>query len=170
MIIQSPDLSQLQGLTELAQRTYTQAFGHSFSPQDLQAHVARHLSQTRIAQMMVEDQWLIAIQAGSMLGFIQIGDAIGVAGAAKEDLELRRLYVSAQHQTKRIGSKLMEAALDLEVLRAAPRIWLDVWEANLGAIRFYQRFGFRIVDTRTFNVASGAETDLDLIMVRRSSQ
>ena len=43
------------------------------------------------------------------------------------------------------------------------RIFLDVWEHNPGARRFYERYGFVVVGDRSFAVASGAETSLDLI-------
>ncbi len=61
---------------------------------------------------------------------------------------------------------LMEAALEHPRLKSAERIFLDVWEYNYGAQRFYQRHGFKVIGGRRFYVESGAETSLDLIMVR----
>ena len=163
--------SDLQKFTGLAQRTFSQAFGDSFDPGDLDAHLESHLSAAKIARMLAEDEILVAEGEGRLLGFVQLGAAdAGLPGAQSGELELRRLYVEAETQNAGLGARLMQAALDLPAARTAPQIWLDVWEANLDAIRFYQRFGFRIVGTRTFEVASDAKTDLDLIMVRRLSQ
>ena len=49
------------------------------------------------------------------------------------------------------------------------RIFLDVWEHNPGARRFYERYGFVVIGDRSYAVASGAETSLDLIMVQLSN-
>ena len=46
---------------------------------------------------------------------------------------------------------------------------MDVWEHNHGAQRFYSRYGFEVVGSRRFEVASGVQMDLDLVMVRCSS-
>jgi ribosomal protein S18 acetylase RimI-like enzyme len=62
----------------------------------------------------------------------------------------------------------MQAALADPQLEHASTIYLDVWEHNPGALRFYRRHGFEVISTRTFAVESGAATSLDLIMARRT--
>ena len=52
---------------------------------------------------------------------------------------------------------------------ASARIFLDVWEHNPGATQFYERYGFVVIGDRSFAVASGAETSLDLIMGQLSN-
>jgi ribosomal protein S18 acetylase RimI-like enzyme len=61
------------------------------------------------------------------------------------------------------------AALSHPRMENAAGIYLDVWEHNQGAQRFYQRFGFQVIGSRAFEVESGAETSLDLIMVRHKT-
>ncbi len=51
-------------------------------------------------------------------------------------------------------------------LQQATRIFLDVWEHNHGARRFYERYGFGVIGQRAFVVESGAATSYDLIMLR----
>jgi ribosomal protein S18 acetylase RimI-like enzyme len=103
-----------------------------------------------------------------MIGYVQFGQANAtVLQSADGDQELRRLYVHADFQNKGIGTRLMDAALAHPQLRDAERIFLDVWEHNPGAQRFYACFGFKVVGQRPFVVESGAETSMDLIMARR---
>ena len=66
-----------------------------------------------------------------------------------------------------VGTTLMDAALRHPRLHSAMSISLDVWEHNHGAQRFYRRYGFEVIETRTFAVESGAATSLDFVMVRR---
>lgn len=152
-------------LSALAIETYTQAFGHSFSPADLAAHLENNLSLRRFEQILSEDTVLLAETGGRMVGYVQFGRLEGSA-----DQELRRLYVHSDFQNQGIGSKLMEAALAQSELQNTQRIVLDVWEHNPGAQRFYARYGFVVVGTQPFEAESGTQTSLDLIMVRRSPQ
>ena len=153
-------------LAELARLTYSVAFGHSFSEADLAAHLETHLSTERFAQIIENDVVLLIIVRGRIVGYVQFGEA-GADSAREGDQELRRLYVHPDFQNQGYGAALMKSALRHPTMKNAPTIFLDVWEKNPGAQRFYQRFGFEATGVRSFEVASGAETSLDVIMARR---
>lgn len=156
-------------LTDLAVITYVAAFGHSFTPEDLAAHLARNLAPANIARFVAEDIVLVAEAGERLVGFVQFGTAgPEYAPESSDDQELRRLYVLGEVQNQGVGAQLMAAALTHPQMQAAPGIYLDVWEHNHGAQRFYRRYGFEVIGTRRFEVESDAETSLDLIMMRRA--
>jgi ribosomal protein S18 acetylase RimI-like enzyme len=168
MIVRTADRSDARTLSELAMETYSAAFGGSFSPSDLASHLKRNLSQSDFERMLDEDTVLVAEVEDRMVGFAQFGAAaIAPETASGNDRELRRLYVLPDFQNQGIGAALMDAVLDYPDVRGAERIYLDVWEHNPGAQRFHARYGFEVIGAREFFVESGAETSLDLIMVRR---
>jgi ribosomal protein S18 acetylase RimI-like enzyme len=156
-------------LSELAILTYSAAFGHTFCDTDLTAHLNKHLSVERFQQILVEDVVLVAELGERLIGYAQFGAAKSLSQNGL-DRELRRLYVHPDNQNLGIGSALMNAALVHLEMASAPAIYLDVWEHNLGAHRFYARYGFELVGSRKFDVESGAETSLDLVMVRGNQQ
>lgn len=67
-------------------------------------------------------------------GFIGITDGAYIAG----------LFVNAQYQSQGIGKALLDYAKT-----RYPRLELDVFTENAGAVRFYQRNGFAITQTKT---------------------
>ena len=158
----------LEALSALARETYSDAFGHTFSATDLAAHFARRLSPESFAEALRGDVILVADAEGRLIGYAQFG-AASCAGAREGDRELRRLYVHRDFQNQGVGTLLMDAALRHPWMQRAGSIYLDVWEHNPGARRFYERYGFEVIGTRSFEVESGAETSLDLVMVRRSA-
>jgi diamine N-acetyltransferase len=152
-------------LSAFAMRCYAEAFGHSFAPEDLAAHLAQQLAPRRVTRMIEEDLVILAEVDRRLVGFVQCG-AFHDPLAQPGDQELRRLYVHPEFQNRGYGSALVEAALRHPQLCSAKRIYLDVWEHNQGAQRFYRRYGFVVVGSRAFEVESGAATSRDLIMVR----
>jgi diamine N-acetyltransferase len=158
-----------EALTALARKTYSDAFGASMHPADLKAHLDRHLSLSRVRQMLAIDAFLVARQDESLIGFVQFG---AVQGESERQfppgaIELRRLYVLAEHQNCGLGARLMEAALGVIDSKGVPAVILDVWEDNDGAKRFYERYGFSVCGERPFHVESGASAGVDLLMIRR---
>ncbi len=153
-----------RALSQLARQTYADAFGASMSGADLRAHLEKNLSVENFAHMLSADTILVAEQDGRLIGYVQFGKCDLEQANAETDYELRRLYVQREFQNQNIGAQLMNVALEHPRMQNAPRIFLDVWEHNHGAQRFYKRFGFQVVGARKFEVASGAETSADLIM------
>ncbi len=155
------------GLLALARTTWADAFGDSMSESDLRAHLEETLSGAWLATALEEDVFLVAEEDGQLVGFVQTGAMTADTPQCDpaSTREVIRLYVIRSHQNAGLGSSLMRAALDHPAAVEALRLSLDVWEMNTGAIRFYKRHGFEVVGERAFEVASGEETDPDLIMV-----
>lgn len=153
-------------LAEFARWTYAIAFGGSFSSDDLEHHLRERLSDDYFGGAIHEDVFLIAEGPPGLVGFVQFGISHAET-AAPGDQELRRVYVHPDFQSQKIGSALIDAALEHPRLRNAPAIYLDVWEHNHRARALYERYGFTVVGSRKFILASGEAGDSDLIMVRR---
>jgi len=106
-----------------------------------------------------------------------IGDAKQPAGYAKlrtgttnqgvtgpDPVELQRLYVDRHAIGHGIGAALMQACIDAARSAGQRTLRLGVWEHNLRAISFYQRWGFETVGEHVFRL--GSDDQRDLIMVR----
>lgn len=165
--IRQAQMHDVDALSMLAIRTYTVAFGDSMSASDLIAHLDQHLSPRQVASMIEHDVVLVAEIDQQLVGYVQFGAAHESANPT--DQELRRLYVDADWHNQQIGTRLIESALNHAQMRAAANIYLDVWEKNHAAQRLYQRHGFVVIGRRRFAVASGVETDDDLIMWRQTT-
>lgn len=165
VVIRVAEKSEVVELSALAIRTYTEAFGRTFSAADLKAHLNRHLLPEHFLRMLERDVVLVAAVGERLIAYVQFGAAEKSVGEER-DQELRRLYVDSTFQNKGYGTMLMDAALNHPQMRNGD-IFLDVWEHNQGAQRFYERHGFVVIGSQSFEVESGAETSRDLIMVRR---
>jgi diamine N-acetyltransferase len=82
-----------------------------------------------------------------------------------DSVELQRLYVDRFAIGRGVGAALMGATLDAARSAGHRTLWLGVWERNLRAISFYERWQFETVGDHEFRLGSDNQTDL--IMARR---
>jgi ribosomal protein S18 acetylase RimI-like enzyme len=152
-------------LSDLAKRTWSNAFGDSVSGDDEAVELEETRSETYFISALKEKTILVAVRSDALVGYVQFGDVdIPEVEARPGDRELHRIYVETALQGRGVGRSLMNAALGHPRLAVASRIFLQVWERNEPAIRLYEGLGFKTVGTTSFTIGSG-EVAEDLIML-----
>jgi ribosomal protein S18 acetylase RimI-like enzyme len=160
--------TDLPSLSELAKRTWLDAFGASVSADDAAAEVENTRSEGYFRSALRVDTILVAEIDGKLVGYVKFGDVrIPEVDAKPDDQGLHRVYVETGLHGRSIGRELVRAALSHPRLQAAPRVYLQVWERNRNAVALYESFGFRTVGTtRVVIGASEVGEDLVLVLVR----
>jgi ribosomal protein S18 acetylase RimI-like enzyme len=157
--------ADLPELSALATRTWLDAFGDSVSAADRAAEVEETRSERYFRDAHRTDTILVAEAGGGLVGYVKFGDVrIPEVDAAPDDAGLHRVYVDTTHQGRGVGRALVEAALSHPCLRAAPRVYLEVWEENRAAVGLYESLGFRRVGTTKVTIGA-SEVGEDLVMV-----
>jgi len=132
-------------LSALATRTFVDTFGHLYPHSDLEPFLAKTYSAQAQRALLSEPNlaiWLLE-QGTTPVGYALAGPCtLPHADVAAGDGELKRLYVIKPLQSRGLGVHLMRTVMDW-LLQGGPRtLWLGVWSDNLGAQRFYARYGF----------------------------
>lgn len=156
-----------EALAELGASTFVETFGHLYSPADLQAFLAESHAPAAYATALANPEYAlwIAERDGHAIGYAQAGPCgLPHEDACDGDGELKRLYLRQSEQNGGVGRALMDAAMAwLE--RDGPRpLWISVWSENIGAQRFYARYGFSFAGEYEFPV--GEQRDREF-MYRR---
>lgn len=159
-------------LAELGTATFIESFGQLYVPSDLQAFLDESHTVAAYAKVLANPSYALWIAERPNLdgvrraiGYAQAGSCgLPHADVKPEDGELKRLYLLKSEQNGGAGRALMDAAMAW-LLRDGPRtLWLSVWSENLGAQRFYARYGFGFVAEYEFIV--GEQRDREF-MYRR---
>lgn len=152
-------------ISDLAGRTWADAFGDSVSPQDLKAELEMTRSIEYFRSALKRDTILVAEAGDTLVGYVQFGDVeIAEAEQRPGDQGLHRVYIETALHGNGIGRELMNAALNHPRLSQAQRVFLQVWEKNERAVGLYESFGFRAIGTTRFTIGAG-EVAEDLLMV-----
>lgn len=109
--------------------------------------------------------WIAAPDNEPPVGFVFVADCkLPVENLEPAAGEIRQLYLLATYQGQRLGAKLMDVALAWLAEQRRTPLYIGVWSENLGAQRFYERYGFRKVGEYGFPV--GATVDHEFILKR----
>jgi len=103
--------------------------------------------------------WWVAHQDLTLVGFAH-------AMLDSTDCKLDKLYVHPDTQRQGVGRSLLLAIQQWARRQHAGRLWLQVNRGNTQAITSYQQYGFRIIESRVFDIGDGFVMD-DYLMEQR---
>ncbi len=154
-------------MSRIATDTFVETFGHLYPPEDLAYFLLNSYSPAAQREMLEKESvamWFLE-RDGVPVGHACAG-ACGLPhpDASEADGELKRLYVLREAHNGSWGSKLLQAALAWLEKYGPRTLWIGVWSENLGAQRFYARYGFQQVGSYEFPV--GATRDHEFILRR----
>lgn len=150
---------------ELLQRVGRKAFADTFSEHNTEEDMSLYLDKSYSAEKIsaeLDDPdgiFLIAFDGENCAGYARlrrIENPDGVTGSA---IEIERLYAVSECIGKQVGKNLMDACLDYARENHFETVWLGVWEKNLRAIRFYEKYGFVKFGEHVFMLGLDAQND-----------
>ena len=150
----------VDAVAALARVVWQATYAPLISQAQIEAMLADRYAAERVrAQLDDPDHaWWIARRDAALVGFAH-------ATHDGTDSKLDKLYVHPAHQRQGIGAALLQAARAWARQRQARRLWLQVNRGNTQAINAYRKYGFRIVESRVFDIGGGFVMD-DYVMER----
>lgn len=158
-------------VARLGAKTFVKTFGHLYTPQDLSAFLSGSRSEAVYAASLRDPNfciWLAEMPGAGCVGYVVAGSCkLPVENLEARAGEVRELYVLADYQKHRLGSRLLKAALDWLASHGRAPVYVGVWSENFGAQRLYGRFGFEKAGEYDFPV--GEQVDREFILKQRTS-
>ena len=150
-------------MAALGPRTFTETFGHLYTPENLAAFLEGH-SETNWHKELSDDRFAVRLaeQDGEAIGFAKLGPPSLPFEPRAPAIELRQFYLLAPWQGRGVADALMAWVLEAAAARGAGEIYLSVFVENPRARRFYERHGFEAVGRYDFMV--GRHADEDIVM------
>jgi ribosomal protein S18 acetylase RimI-like enzyme len=158
--------SDAEALAELGAATFTDTFGHLYPKADLDDFLADNHTPARLAEVLADPDVAVFVAEapdGTLVGYAQVGPAdMPHPDLRHEHGELKRLYVLKDRQGSGLGARLVEPALDWLDAHGKTPVWLSVWAHNIGAQRFYARYGFTKAGEYEFAVGNWRDPEFIL--------
>ncbi len=161
--------ADVPALSRLATDSFVSKFGHMYSAKDLTDFLEEAMSERAIAAELANPARLyrLAEREGALAAYCKLGLTCGFPEYARgaKVLELKQLYTAPGQMGGGIGTALMDWAMAEFETRGADEVQLSVWSGNLGAQKFYARYGFEKVADITFRV--GEQLDEKFLFAKR---
>jgi ribosomal protein S18 acetylase RimI-like enzyme len=153
-------------LAELGARSFTETFGHLYTPENLAAFLASH-SEEKWRSELADPAFAVRIgeAQGMAVAYAKIGPPTLPFEPRGRPVELRQFYVLKDWQGTGAAATLMQWVLEEAERRGGDELYLSVFIDNHRARRFYERYGFERVGRYAFMV--GTHADEDIVMRKR---
>lgn len=151
-------------LSAIAKQTFYDTFTGTCTEEDMQGFLEQYFSEPVLAKEIAneKDFCFFAEIDGKPVGYLRfMEDYSGFPLMQKwKALELKRIYVLSEYRGKGIAQKLMGFILDYATANQYEVVWLGVWEHNLRAQKFYEKYGFvNSGHTHPFPIGDTPQTD-----------
>lgn len=156
-------------VADIARRSFHDAFAADNEAHNIDEYIEASFDEQRIRAELSDasNTFLLAYcdEQSAPVGYakLRVGSVTDYA-LPENSIEIERMYTEQAATGQGIGSALMQACLDTAAGAGFDNVWLGVWENNAGAIRFYERWGFRAVGHKVFHM--GSDPQNDLVMAR----
>ena len=156
-------------LAALGERLWRRTYTGLIPASNLELHLARTFGPAQQREELADPacRTLVLEVDGQLLGYALLRahgpDEPRDSFHFVKPLEVSRFYLDATLHGSGAAGGLMDAVLAHAASAGHDGLWLQVWERNLRAIRFYAKAGFADAGGATFRV--GEQVDRDRLLV-----
>ncbi len=151
-------------LLEIGWQTFYDAFGPPVNTEEnIQSYLKEKFTLDQINKELQQpdSQFFFAVLNTEIVGYLKLNSKDAQTESVHNNaLEIERIYVVKEYQGKKIGQLLLDQSLTIAKQKNVDFIWLGVWDQNPGAIRFYERNGFKIFEKHQFKLGTEIQTDV----------
>ncbi|MEJ7643615.1 MAG: GNAT family N-acetyltransferase [Chryseolinea sp.] len=150
-------------LTALGKKTFYDSFAEMNTKEDMNIYLAKnfHVEQLESELSDGENSFLIVESCGKVVGFAKMRKSEPPNELRGENcIEIERIYAVKDLIGKGVGTILMQRCLRKATEEGFESVWLGVWEHNLRAISFYDKWGFVKFGSHPFMLGNDLQTDL----------
>ena len=151
-------------LSKIAKQTFYDTFASTCTKEDMQIFLEEYFNEQQTAKELSNenDFYFFAEIGNTPVGYLRFMEDYKNFPFMQQwkAMELKRIYVLKQYHGKGIAQKLMDFIVNFSVKEKYKVIWLGVWENNLRAQNFYEKYGFvNSGHTHDFPIGSTPQTD-----------
>jgi len=158
-------LANLSTLVEISRSTFIRAFKKDNNPNDFSHYVNNAFSVENVKTELLHPNttFYFAYKENKLVGYFKMNEKDAQNERFSEkSMELERIYVVSKFQGQSIGKDLLNKAINIAKSKEVNFLWLGVWEKNIDAIRFYERYHFKKFGTHPYYI--GRDKQMDLLM------
>lgn len=169
MTIRELTTTDIPELVALATKIFRDTFTHLNTPEAMEGFISKDYTFENFERELHEADtkyFFACDDEGKAIAYMRLRKNPEVDHLiGSNNIEIQRIYVDQAHQGqpgpggRKVADQLMQLAIDIAKEKKHDWIWLGVWEHNLRAQRFYQKWGFEKFSEHDFYMGDERQTD-----------
>lgn len=150
-------VDEIAATTALAREIWNQHFPSIIGQAQVDYMLATFQSEEAIRRQIREAgyEYYLVLEEGESVGYVAIVPGSGAPSA----LQLSKLYLRDSCRGRGLGRRVTEWLEREGEARGVREVWLTVNKDNVDSIAFYERVGFRIVESMVTDIGDGFVMD-----------
>ena len=162
MIISEVQNGDLKEFFPFIRKTFEDTYSIHNTPENMEIYITQNLSDEQLTLEFHNQNCLFFI--GKIEERLSSYLKLNILDAQTDNhdldaIEIERIYVDKKFQKKGLGARLINHSIEVGKNLSKPYLWLGVWNKNENAIGFYERMGFEVFDTHSFQLGDDLQTD-----------
>ncbi len=158
-------IEDIPALSLIARQTFFDTFTGTCTHEDMQGYLDQYYNNEQLGKEIMDPETFcfFAETKGKPLAYLHFKEDYSNFSMIKKwkALELKRIYVLKEFHGQGIAQKLMDFILNFALEKKYEVVWLGVWEHNIRAQKFYEKYGFiNSGYTHDFPIGNTPQTDL----------
>jgi len=160
--IKPAGLPEAELIADIARKTFMETYGEMNTPENMEAYLNSQFSDEKLVEELQHPRtrFFLAYLNGIPVAFTKVRDDRKAKKLEEiKALEIQRIYVLQEYQGFSMGKAMLDMIKELARKDGYQTIWLQVWQKNNKAIRFYQKAGFTVFETAKFLLGNSSQQD-----------
>ena len=145
--------SDIDDLLRISWKTFYEAFHMLNTKSNMDAYMNKAFTKEKLLDEIrnANSAFYLFRNSSNVIGYCKINrkDA-QTEFKGDTSMEIERIYLDEDHQGKGLGTEMINEVKKMARDGGITYVWLGVWEKNPGAIRFYERNGFKVFSAHEF--------------------
>jgi len=161
-LIKECSLEDIEKIKYISEKTFCETFSDENTKEDMENYLEENFSYERLESEIKNNgsRFYIVENNDEVVAYMKLNfDKAQTEKGHDNTLEVQRIYILQEYKSKHIGKRLIQKTIEIGRNNNLNYIWLGVWEHNINAIKFYEKQGFKKIDTHIFKLGEDEQTD-----------
>ena len=161
-VIKECSLEDIEKVKYISEKTFYETFADQNTEEDMNKYLKENFSYEKMTYEINNSysKFYIVENNDDVVAYMKINfDKAQIEEGHNNTIEVQRIYVLEDFKGKRIGKALIQKAIEIGKESKVDYLWLGVWEHNIKAIGFYEKLGFKKIDTHIFKLGDDEQVD-----------
>ncbi len=155
-------LADAELIADISRQTFYETFADQNTKEDMDIFLNVQFTKGRLMMEVgaPDNMFMLAYSNEEIAGYAKLRETRHPRSLNSNNaMEIARFYAMKNFIGKGVGNFLMQNCIDQALKKGKDTVWLGVWKENHRALKFYEKWGFKIFDECDFILGNDLQKD-----------